>query len=63
MIAAAQRVEHYEIAVYGTLRTFARLLGQAKAEKLLQESLEEVAATDQKLTELAEAEINIAANA
>ena len=62
LIAAAQRVEHYEIAVYGTLCTFAKLLGYTKAGSLLHASLEEETATDEKLTELAESEINLAAN-
>jgi ferritin-like metal-binding protein YciE len=63
LIGAAQRVEHYEIAAYGTARTFAGLLGLPKIQKLLQASLEEEAATDEKLTELAESEINVEANA
>jgi ferritin-like metal-binding protein YciE len=53
LIAAAQRVEHYEIAGYGTVRTYAELLGFAKAAKLLQETLDEESAADTKLTELA----------
>jgi ferritin-like metal-binding protein YciE len=58
LIAAAQKVEHYEIAGYGTVATYARMLGLDKAERLLRESLEEEKATDQKLTELAESHIN-----
>jgi len=54
LIAAAQKVEHYEIASYGTLRTYAQLLGNKKAAELLQETLDEEAATDEKLTELAQ---------
>jgi ferritin-like metal-binding protein YciE len=54
LIAAAQRVEHYEIAGYGCARTYARLLGHAKAAGLLQETLDEEGATDKKLTTLAE---------
>lgn len=54
LIAAAQRVEHYEIAAYGTARTLARHLGNDKAVKLLQETLDEEGATDKKLTNLAE---------
>jgi ferritin-like metal-binding protein YciE len=50
LIAAAQRVEHYEIAGYGTVRTFAELMGHDSAVKLLQATLDEEAATDQKLT-------------
>jgi ferritin-like metal-binding protein YciE len=57
---AAQRVEHYEIAAYGTVRTWARLLGYQEAEQLLQETLEEEKETDQKLNELAEG-INVEA--
>jgi ferritin-like metal-binding protein YciE len=60
MISAAQRVEHYEIAAYGTVRTYADLLGLKKAAKLLQETLDEEKATDQKLSGLAQA-INVAA--
>jgi ferritin-like metal-binding protein YciE len=58
LIAAAQRVEHYEIAGYGTARTFAQRLGRQDAAKLLQETLDEEAATDKKLTALAEQYIN-----
>jgi ferritin-like metal-binding protein YciE len=54
LIAAAQKVEHYEIASYGTLRTYAELLGMDDAAELLQETLDEEAATDKKLTELAQ---------
>jgi ferritin-like metal-binding protein YciE len=54
LIAAAQRVEHYEIAGYGCARTYARLLGHTDAAKLLQETLDEEGATDKKLTALAE---------
>ena len=63
LIAAAQKVEHYEIATYGTLVTWARLLGHTDAERLLQHSLDEEKETDQKLTELAESEINVEAEA
>jgi ferritin-like metal-binding protein YciE len=58
LIAAAQRVEHYEIAGYGTARTFAERLGRQDAARLLQETLDEEAATDKKLTALAERSIN-----
>ena len=58
LIAAAQRVEHYEIAGYGTARTFAQYLGRDEAAKLLQDTLNEEAATDRKLTQLAEQKIN-----
>ncbi len=63
LIAAAQRVEHYEMAGYGTARTFATLLGHAKAAKLLQQTLDEETETDQKLTELATTTINAEAEA
>ena len=59
LIAAAQRVEHYEIAGYGTARTFAQQIGKSDAARLLQETLEEEAATDKKLTNLAEQSINV----
>jgi len=58
LIAAAQRVEHYEIASYGTARTFAERLGRPDAARLLQETLEEEAQTDRRLTQLAESHIN-----
>jgi|SRR5579872_1005936 len=58
LIAAAQKVEHYEIASYGTLRTFAQMLGHRQAERLLEQTLEEEKETDQKLTELAESMVN-----
>jgi ferritin-like metal-binding protein YciE len=63
IIAAAQRVEHYEIAAYGTVCAFANMLGQKDAEALLQKTLEEEKQTDEKLTELAESEVNAAAQA
>lgn len=62
LIGAAQRVEHYEIAAYGTAREFANLLGESKHAALLDETLEEEKKTDRKLTELAK-EINPMANA
>jgi len=61
IIAAAQKVEHYEIASYGTLCTWAKQLGLEDAVDLLGETLEEEKQTDMKLTELAESEINAAA--
>ena len=61
LIADAQRVEHYEIASYGTARTFATLLGEEAAAALLSETLEEEHATNEKLTELAESAINVEA--
>lgn len=59
LIAAAQRVEHYEIAGYGTVRTYARLLKEREAARLLQETLDEEGQTDKKLTQLAESLINL----
>jgi ferritin-like metal-binding protein YciE len=53
LIASAQRVEHYEIAGYGSVRTFAELLGDEEAVNLLQQTLDEEKETDVKLTELA----------
>jgi ferritin-like metal-binding protein YciE len=61
LIAAAQRVEHYEMAGYGCVRTFARLLGENEAADLLQETLDEEGEADKKLTELAETVINVEA--
>ena len=61
LIGAAQKVEHYEIAGYGTARTHAELLGYTKAAKLLQQTLDEEANTDKKLTQLAESIINVEA--
>ena len=58
LIASAQRVEHYEIAAYGTLRTFARRLGFSDQEQLLNQTLQEEGAADKKLTSLAESYIN-----
>jgi ferritin-like metal-binding protein YciE len=58
IIAAAQKVEHYEIASYGTVRTFAELLGEKNAAKLLQQTLDEEGAADEKLNELAEGIVN-----
>jgi ferritin-like metal-binding protein YciE len=54
LISAAQRVEHYEIAAYGTVRTYAEILGQEEAVDLLEETLVEEKETDQKLTQLAQ---------
>jgi ferritin-like metal-binding protein YciE len=59
LIGAAQKVEHYEIAAYGTARTHAEMLGFTKAARLLQQTLDEEAATDKKLTTLAENIINV----
>ena len=58
LISAAQRVEHYEIAGYGTARTYAGLLGDWEGERLLQQTLDEEGATDHRLTDLATSGIN-----
>jgi ferritin-like metal-binding protein YciE len=58
LIAAAQRVEHYEMASYGTLRTLAKQLGHQGVATTLQQTLDEEGAADRKLTELAETHIN-----
>ena len=58
LIAAAQRVEHYEMAGYGCVRTYARLLGEEQAADLLQKTLDEEGDIDKKLTQLAESVIN-----
>ena len=54
LISAAQRVEHYEIAAYGCVATYANLLGEGEAESLLRQTLDEEKETDKKLTQLAE---------
>jgi ferritin-like metal-binding protein YciE len=61
IIGAAQRVEHYEIAAYGTARTLAKQLGHDRAAKLLSETLDEESAADEKLTRIAESSVNTAA--
>jgi len=61
LIAAAQRMEHYEIAAYGCLQAYATLLGQEKAATLLEETLQEEEAADQLLSKLANGGINQAA--
>ena len=58
IIVAAQKVEHYEIASYGSVRTFAHLLGQNKAAELLQTTLDEEAETNEVLNRLAETIVN-----
>jgi ferritin-like metal-binding protein YciE len=58
LIAAAQRAEHYEIAAYGTMVAWAKAMGHTDAADLLQETLDEETAADEKLTSLAEAGIN-----
>lgn len=61
LIAAAQRVEHYEIAAYGSARTFARRIGNHQLASLLQQSLDEEKNADKLLTEIAERTVNIKA--
>lgn len=63
LIAAAQRAEHYEIAGYGTVRTFARQLGRGDLASVLQMTLDEEGDTDKKLTAIAESSINQMAQA
>jgi ferritin-like metal-binding protein YciE len=58
IIVAAQKVEHYEMAAYGSARTFARLLGQEKAAELLQSTLDEESETNESLNQLAESMVN-----
>ncbi len=59
LIAAAQRVEHYEMAGYGTVRTYADMLGHTEHASLLQQTLDEEGQTDKRLTQIAERVINI----
>jgi ferritin-like metal-binding protein YciE len=61
LIAAAQKVEHYEIASYGTVRTWAERLGYNQAAQLLQQTLDEEGEANKKLTQLAESHINMEA--
>ena len=61
LICAAQKVEHYEIATYGTICTWADLLGLNEVSDLLKETLDEEKTTDETLTEIAESEINVEA--
>ena len=63
LIGAAQRVEHYEIAAYGTARTYAKMLGNQQAYDLLSQTLEEEKQTDEKLTEVAQTVVNPGAQA
>lgn len=58
IIAAAQKLEHYEIATYGTLRTWANLLGEEEAADLLQQTLDEEGEADKQLNELAQEIVN-----
>jgi len=62
LISAAQRVEHYEIAGYGCVLAYAKLIGDDDGAELLQQTLDEEKETDEKLTDLAEAVINVSAN-
>jgi ferritin-like metal-binding protein YciE len=61
LIAACQKVEHYEISAYGTARTFANLLGETEAVGLLSQTLDEEKATDEKLNQIAMGHVNSAA--
>ncbi len=63
LIAAAQRVEHYEMAGYGTTRAYAELLGDQEGAQLLETTLEEERQTDQKLSQVAKSAINVTVNA
>ena len=62
IISAAQRVEHYEMAGYGTVRTYAKLLGQEQMASLLQQTLQEEEEADQRLTQIANT-VNVEARA
>ncbi|MDB6057000.1 MAG: hypothetical protein JWO95_844 [Verrucomicrobiales bacterium] len=59
LICAAQKVEHYEIASYGSLKSWAKLMGEDEIVDLLDETLEEEKATDEKLNDIAETAINV----
>jgi ferritin-like metal-binding protein YciE len=61
LIAAAQKVEHYEIASYGTARTWAQMVGDVRAARMLQETLEEESQANEKLTRIAESQANVEA--
>ena len=61
LISAAQKVEHYEMAGYGTVRSYAQLLGEDADARLLQQTLDEEGEADKKLTQLAESSINVEA--
>jgi ferritin-like metal-binding protein YciE len=58
MITAAQKVEHYEIATYGTVRTYAQVLGEKQVAALMAQTLREEKAADKKLTRIAEGQVN-----
>lgn len=62
LISAAQRVEHYEMAGYGCVVAYAKLLGDEEGAELLQQTLDEEKETDEKLTDLAESVVNVSAN-
>jgi ferritin-like metal-binding protein YciE len=62
LIGAAQRIEHYEIAGYGTARSLARRLAESQIAETLQQTLNEEAEADKKLTSIAESQVNIAAS-
>ncbi len=62
LICAAQKVEHYEVALYGCLRAYAEMLSHDSAQKLLAQTLEEERAADTHLTEIAMGTVNVAAN-
>jgi ferritin-like metal-binding protein YciE len=62
LICCAQKVEHYEIAAYGTLRTWARQLGHQEAARLLEQTLNEEKSTDQTLNRIAESAVNLQAS-
>ncbi|MGA2113907.1 MAG: ferritin-like domain-containing protein [Bryobacteraceae bacterium] len=61
IISACQRVEHYEIAAYGTVRTYAQQMGQERAAAVLKQTLDEEMAADKKLTQIANSQVNIEA--
>ncbi len=63
LIGAAQRVEHYEMAGYGTARTLARRLGEEEIATVLQRTLEEEGEANKKLTSIAESQVNVSASA
>jgi ferritin-like metal-binding protein YciE len=62
IISACQRVEHYEIAAYGSVRTYAEQIGHERAAAVLQETVDEERAADQKLTEIAKNVVNVQAS-
>ena len=63
LISAGQLVEHYEMAGYGTVVAYAKLIGDEEGAELLQQTLDEEAETDEKLTELAESLVNVTVGA